>query len=52
MQVGKETTGSLKIYLRRLNIIGINNKAKGIKAVAVAIRILQIGVTVAEAYPV
>jgi hypothetical protein len=49
MQVGKETTDSLTCYLRRLNMIGISNKAKGIKAEAVATRMLQLGVTVAEA---
>jgi hypothetical protein len=50
VQVGKETTDSLTCYLRRLNMIGISNKAKGIKAEAVATRMLQLGVTVAEAY--
>jgi hypothetical protein len=50
MQVGKQTTDCLKFLLRRLNIIGISNKEKGVKAEAVATRILQLGVTVAEAY--
>jgi hypothetical protein len=50
MQVGMEKTDSLKVYLRRLNIIGISNEAKGIKEEAVATRMLQLGVTVAEAY--
>jgi hypothetical protein len=50
MQVGKETIDSLKFYLRRLNIIGISSKAKGINAEAVDTRILQLGVTVAAAY--
>jgi hypothetical protein len=51
MQVGKETDNRQpKFYLRRLNIIGISNKAKGIKAEAVVTRSLQPGVTVAVAY--
>jgi hypothetical protein len=50
MQVGKATTDSLKFYLRRLNIIGIINKAKAMKADAVATRMLQLGVTVPQAY--
>jgi hypothetical protein len=50
MQVGKATTDSLKFYLRRLNIIGIINKAKAMKAEAVATRMLQLGVTVPQVY--
>jgi hypothetical protein len=50
IRVGKETTDSLKFYLRRLNVIGLSNKEKGVKAEAVATRMLQLGVTVAEVY--
>jgi hypothetical protein len=52
MQVGKDIKDSLKFYLRCLNIIVIRSKAKGIKADAVATRVPQLGVTVAEAYAV
>jgi hypothetical protein len=50
IRVGKETTDSLKFYLRRLNVLGLSNREKGVKAEAVATRILQLGVTVAEVY--
>jgi hypothetical protein len=50
MQVSKQTTDCLKVLLRRLNIIGISNKEKGVKSEAVAPRMLQLGATVAEAY--
>jgi hypothetical protein len=50
MQVGKQTIDYLKFFLRRLNIIGISKKEKGVKEEAVATRMLQLCVTVAEAY--
>jgi hypothetical protein len=50
MQVGKQKKDCLKFILRRLNIIGISNKGKGVNAEAVDTRMLQLGVTVAEAY--
>jgi hypothetical protein len=44
IRVGKVISDSLKFY------IGLSNREKNIKAESVATRMLQLGVTVAEAY--